>query len=433
MSARTICASALGRVWHRPAEMAEQAPRPSSRSARLLAIAPFLFIGAAAWALAARADARWYERHVLVYCFLKTPAVLWWSVHLRQVLVGVGLFCVGLLAPISERWARRRTVLGVLGGWLRVGLAVAIAFTASELALRWHEGKRLAEQQRGVKPAPADLRVRLCDPHPRYGWLYRPSQTYEGQFGGRIVPFTIDRESDRAATQASRPDHDRPTVLFVGESVSAGQGLFYEETFPALVGAALGVQEVNQGVLGYASDQAYLRLVDALPTYRNPVAVVTLFVPFMLSRNFHHWRTHLELDGQGHITVVGPSSLVGPQSRLAHLLFDGVPYRDDAFTRRSVDLLRAIFADTGARARARGAYPLFVIPTYGPSRPLDQRGDGWLIRELFESQGLPYLLVDIDPNDIVPGDGHPSAAGAALIARQVTAALRAAGVGGPRP
>jgi hypothetical protein len=70
--------------------------------------------------------------------------------------------------------------------------------------------------------------------------------------------------------------------------------------------------------------------------------------------------------------------------------------------------------------------PLTVIPSIGPARPLDAHPEAWMMRRLFVETGLPYLLVDLGPEEIIPRDGHPNAAGARRIARALELALRPA-------
>lgn len=400
-----------------------------SRVAPALAAAPFVVAGLAAWALAWNADRRWYEWHVLLHCFVKTPAVLWWGRHLRAISSGLGLVSLCGLAPLAYRGCKQKNVGAVIGSALRIGLAVLLALATCEIMLRRHEARRLAEQQRSARPPISAVWDRLCEPHPRYGWRLRPSQTYTGFFGERITPFSVNAEANRAERDTSVPDPARPTVLFAGESVTAGQGLLYGETFPALVGEQLGVQAVNLGVLGYGSDQAYLRLVDTLPAFEHPVAVVTLFVHLNLGRNFSPGRPHLELDDSAGLRLVPPAPPGRVPLRLEHVLFDDLPYRSISFTHRSVALLRAIFRDTAEKARARGAYPLFVVPRYVVAGAGADSPDEWLLHQLFDEPRLPYVVVDLDPAQTIPGDGHPNAEAAALIATRIVAALRAAGIG----
>ena len=53
------------------------------------------------------------------------------------------------------------------------------------------------------------------------------------------------------------------------------------------------VQSADIAVFGYANDQAYLRLASELPRFRQPVAVVSLFVPSLFVRNLDDDRPHL--------------------------------------------------------------------------------------------------------------------------------------------
>jgi hypothetical protein len=91
-------------------------------------------------------------------------------------------------------------------------------------------------------------------------------------------------------------------------------------------------------------------------------------------------------------------------------------------------LERAIVRETAARARARGAYPLFVMPTYEPPRPLDEYPEGWILRELFVDQGVPFVVANLDHAGSIPGDGHPDAPTIERLGKAVEQALRAAGI-----
>src|SRR5260370_16254156 len=72
-----------------------------------------------------------------------------------------------------------------------------------------------------------------------------------------------------------------------------GHGLTWEESVPAQVGALLGMQSANLAVHGFASDQAYLRLLAELPRFGRPAAVVSLFMPALFDRNLDDDRPHL--------------------------------------------------------------------------------------------------------------------------------------------
>jgi hypothetical protein len=78
----------------------------------------------------------------------------------------------------------------------------------------------------------------------------------------------------------------------------------------------------------------------------------------------------------------------------------------------------AVVRDVAGKARRRGAKPLFVVPALD-----SQRGLGWLVRALFEDQGIPAVVVPVDSAHILPYDGHPDAAATGAMAAQVERAL----------
>ena len=63
-----------------------------------------------------------------------------------------------------------------------------------------------------------------------------------------------------------------------------GEGLTWDESIAAQIGAALGIQSANIAVHGYSTDQAYLRLENELPRFRRPIAVVSLFMTGLFCR-----------------------------------------------------------------------------------------------------------------------------------------------------
>ena len=60
----------------------------------------------------------------------------------------------------------------------------------------------------------------------------------------------------------------------------------------------------------------------------------------------------------------------------------------------------------------------------GKRRALEEHPEGELLRELLADQGLPFSLVDIDPAELLPWDGHPDPAAHRRIARELATALR---------
>lgn len=367
--------------------------------------------GLLAWAL--QADAHWAERHVLASYCATFPVEQLLARAAPWAVAALGVLGLGALAALLARWATRGFLPVRPGTVVGAVLAVAASLWVTELHMR-RLYQRLAL---GASPA-ADARVTaMARPDPRLGWTHVPARTTWVGVGGRRVAYAIDADGDRAASVDWRPDHDRPTVLFTGESIAFGYGLAHEETVPFLVGRALAVQAVNLAVVGYGNDQAHLRVLDALPRYRRPVAVVTLFVPDQIRRNVDIWRPRLALSPDGTLRPVPPST--GP--RIAKLL-QALPVHGDEALHVTAAILRA----TAEAARSRGALPLFVVTNYGRGCQGDEGGDPWITSELFTRQGLPFVRVDLDPDDRLPGvfERHPNARGSEKLAAAVERALR---------
>ena len=119
----------------------------------------------------------------------------------------------------------------------------------------------------------------------RLGWVFVPSRSVVVQEAGRRVPYSFDAAGYRVSGPGTAVDPEKPTILFTGESIIAGFGLAWDETIPARVSALLRIQSADLAVSDYSSDQSYLRLATELPRFREPVAVVTLFMPSLFDRN----------------------------------------------------------------------------------------------------------------------------------------------------
>ena len=222
----------------------------------------------------------------------------------------------------------------------------------------------------------------------------------------------FDAARSRVSALGAPVDAERPTLLFTGESIIAGFGLAWEETIPARVGALLGIQSANLPVSDYSNDQSYLRLAAELPRFREPVAVVTLFMPSLFDRNLLGNRPQL---------AAGLNWRQAAQYwRLTALLRWLVPYRscaavDEGITRTS-DSLRALLD----LARARGAEPLIVVPQFGPESATEEM----LRRRILDETRLPDVHVKLDPSWHLPGDLHPDSRGAQAIAIAVAERLQ---------
>src|SRR5204863_6308494 len=90
-------------------------------------------------------------------------------------------------------------------------LAAALSFGASELVLsRVH--LRATEWL-----MPEEEPQRRHDA--RLGWTFVPARKGYSTIGGRVVEYAFDRAGYRVRSLDEPVDHERPTILFVGESV----------------------------------------------------------------------------------------------------------------------------------------------------------------------------------------------------------------------
>jgi hypothetical protein len=377
--------------------------------------------GALLLVAAARADRRFFDRHVILPYYFVRPA--WLPPTVRALAVAAGALLLAAARPVA-RLARRVAARPPRAGDVaRAAVALVAALLASEGIMRVAK----PPETRAWFPR---WEFKVGAPHPRYGWAARPGASTTLSFGGR-APFSyvVAADGRRVAVLGTPRDDRRPALIVIGESVAAGVGLAYDDTFAARTGAALGLEVVDVGEGGYAPDQAYLRLRDLLPSVAHPAAVVSTFVPIELGRMLHDGYPRLALPGPGErgdgdgLVVQPPASGLLAAFHLRNLVHNRLPYAGDAALARALATTGAVLRATAAAARARGAEPLFVIPSPGPARALDEHPEAWIVRALFADAGLPYLLVDLDAGDVIPEDGHPSARGADKIAAAIVGAL----------
>ena len=388
------------------------APRNSATrtrrvAAELLVVAVVLVLLVTAY----RIDQEWISRHVTL---LNGPPLgdEAWRVGLGGLLVLAALVLLRLL-PLIASLASKMSLGRLARSSLPVVLAIAASAVTVEALLRWMPPRVL--KGRAVYPYGAA--------HPRYGWTGQPSSTTTVRVSGRDVVVAFNREGIRVRKQDDEPDPALPTILFTGESIGLGFGLEYQESYPALVAARRGVQCVNLAGAAYGSDQAHLRLMDAMPRFERLVATVTVFIPLQLSRNLYDDRPRLVLGPTSELELVPAATDFLSRLGIRRLLWKGLPYLGDRAIHRTLSLTAVIVRETSIRTRARGATPLFVIPSYGPNRPLDEHAEAWIVRALFEKQGLPFILVDIPADQRLNGDFHPGPRGDETIATAILAAL----------
>jgi hypothetical protein len=349
-------------------------------------------------ALAARQG--WWDGHFMPIFAIARSTLVAAEMTVRGLigLTGAALVLV-LRRPIAAALTR-----ATIGGALRIFVAVMLALGCAELILRVRP------------PYPHDANPMKREPRRQVdrwlGWEFVPARSAVAEEAGRRVSYSFDAAGHRVSAPGGMVDVERPTLLFTGESIMTGFGLAWEETIPARVGALLGIQSANLAVFDYSNDQSYLRLAAELPRFREPVAVVTLFMPSLFDRNLLGNRPRLAAG-----LVWRPA---GQSWRLATLLRWLIPYRSSGAVEEGITRTRDSLRALVDLARARGAEPLIVVPQFGSESATDEM----LRRQILDDTRLPYVHVILDPSWHLPGDLHPDSRGAQAIAIAVARRLR---------
>ena len=355
-------------------------------------------VGAMLFLWAIVADQEWFDRHFLPAFFVSRQSYVIGESIGRAAAAAIGLALLFVVRPRAGRLVARTP-------WLVFStvLAGALAIAASDAILsQFHV--HAAEQE----PVGHEPRRRL---DARVGWTFVPDRVGRRMEHGRLIEYAVDASGYRVRRIDEPVDPDRPTILFTGESMMVGEGLTWDESVPAQVGARLGLQSANLAVSAYATDQAYLRLQTELPRFRQPRAVVMLFTPTLFDRNMDDDRPHL---GPG---LVWQPAVTRP--RLLEILRLIVRYRKETTIERGINVTRDVLRATTALASAHHATPLIVVPQFTPEQPDEQA----LRHRILDDSGLPIVRVELDGTWRIPGDGHPDARAASAIASAIVARL----------
>jgi hypothetical protein len=341
----------------------------------------------------------WLDRHFLPSWFLPRP----WLVAIESS-VRIGLTIAGLWIVLWLRARAGRFVASSPGIVMRSAIAIVLALTAGELVLRY------------VQLRPAGWLVPDEEPRrrrdPTLGWIFEPSRTGQHATGGRVIDYTFDAAGYRVRRADEPVDPARPAIVFVGESVMFGEDLMWEDSVPAQVGAMMGIQSANLAVHGFSSDQAYLRLQQELPRFRQPVAIVSLFMTAIFGRNLDDDRPHL---GPGLIWL--PAAQHGRLMSLAALL---VPYRRERTVDRGVATTRDVLRATLRLAQTRGARALILVPQFG----VEDAAERALRLRILDEGGLPYVFIEIPEGWRLSRSLHPNANAAHAVAAGIASRLR---------
>jgi hypothetical protein len=159
----------------------------------------------------------------------------------------------------------------------------------------------------------------------------------------------------------------------------------------------------------------YLRLESELPRFRQPMAIVTLFMTALFGRNLDDDRPHM-----------GPGLSWQPaqtHARLVSLAAMLVAFRRDETVRHGIAVTRETLRAMVRLAQSRGAAALIVVPQLGPEDESQKR----LRTDVLDEAQLPYVMVEIDPSWHIAWDRHPDARAAQLMAQAIATRLRATG------
>jgi hypothetical protein len=362
------------------------------------------FIGIALVGCAFAANQQWLDRHFLPPFFITRHEYTEAESLARALLAALGAALALWVRPRIGRLVARVPGRTLAANTVRIVLAIVLALGASELILR------LTFRHSSEEEPASQVPYRQLDPW--LGWIFVPGRTGRDTAAGRMIEYAFDNSGYRVRRAGEQVDFQKPTILFAGESVMVGQGLTWEETIPAQVESLLGVQSANLAVHGYATDQAYLRLTAELPRFRRPVAVVSLFGPFLFDRNLDQDRPHLGAD----LAWLAPK----PRWRLTMIASWLAPYRGSDEIENGILATRAVLRATVDLAHAHGAAAIIVVPQFTPEDATERL----LRRRILDETGLPYVWVPLDPAWRLPVDRHPDARGARAIAIAVAERLR---------
>jgi lysophospholipase L1-like esterase len=294
----------------------------------------------------------------------------------------------------------------------------------------------------------------LFQPDAASGYALRPG--FHGEeiaLGNEFqVPVAIDGRGLRAQPHTAPPGAG---VLAVGDSITFGEGVPADGTWPAVLERALGARVDNAGVPGYSSAQMLGRLRRYLPLLGPKVVVMTLSplwdrqrcaVPFVYEEGYIVGREYADrlvlLDGnlylrETRLPVVGTATAYAERySRLLRLALPalaGVGHRllnrghytaadaaDGEATARNLQAGQRLASQAGARFLA------VLIDDRGTEFTRDRQA----LQARLQQLGVPWVAAD----DLLPGadwrrlryplDTHWNAAGHRAVGQALAPRIR---------
>jgi len=360
-------------------------------------------VGVACLGIAIAANQRWLDRHFLPSFFVPRDWYVRAESGARAALAAIGL-ALTLAAPRIGR-----AIIRAPGRGASIAAAAILALVAGEIVLQVAPPRPLGWLVPNDEPR--------RQPDARLGWVLVPGRVGRTIAARHTIEYAIDGNGYRVRRLDQPVDRTHSAIVFAGESVMFGEGLSWDETIPAQVGTLLSLQTANLAVHGYSTDQMYLRLERELPLFRQPVAVVALFMTSLFGRNLDDDRPHLDADLAWH-----PAQ---PHTRVMSLAGLLVPYRRDTTVDAGVRMTRGVLRAIRALAHARGAAALVVVPQIGAEAPPEEA----LRRRVLDGNGIPYVVVTVDPLWRLSWNRHPDSRAAQLIAGAIAAKLRTLSIG----
>ena len=382
--------------------------RPTARIVvQVMVVLAGVFLLFCAW----HCDVHWFERHVQEFRCMRDARGLRRAMFWRCLAGVLAALLILVVRPFLGRWAGKYSGRQLLVGTPRIVLPAILALGVCELVLRW----KMPDVREERPDLPAVLHSNTVT------WLPAPSRALTWFIDEHQVTYNVNAHGFRARTLTDEPDFAAPAILIAGESVVFGIGIDYEDTFPVVLAKRLGVQVINVGVHGYGGDQTYQHLIEVLPQFAKPIAVVMMVLPEMVERNVKEDRTSLRFRNDGALELVPATPQWVRDMRLRRLWQAALPNSDEA-----VNLERAFLLGTVETANARGAAALFLVTNYHtPCLPVNGQPP-WLYQALFEGGALQHVDVAIDPTWKLRGDPHPNARAHLKIAEALEQTLRAA-------
>ncbi len=124
---------------------------------------------------------------------------------------------------------------------------------------------------------------------PQTGWSYKSNISYYEEAGD--YEYHFDENGIRTRTPNYDVNFEKPRIVFVGDSVTFGEELNYNDTFPSQINHLLEdkFEIINLGVQGYGTDQALLRLEKYIEDF-SPEYVIYTFIVDDKNRNINYDR-----------------------------------------------------------------------------------------------------------------------------------------------